>query len=139
MKKICIDCRKSFECSNNRCERCPECQLAYRNRYQKEYQEKTQHNKRWWKDKPAASHKYYQFWRFITTLTDNELQALVTKYIGELNYASTYAEKQDFKTYIKMLEYEYSKRKNDREIEKEKGQKEDDERKIAIKDGVSDE
>ena len=120
MKKVCEDCHKTFECPNNRCTRCPECQEAYRKEFQKEYQ------KEYWNDKPdaAAGGKYYQFWRFCTTLTDDERRALVTKRINDLRHDTTDDEWRKLRTEIKILCHTYEGQKEDiyelRNTEREK-------------------
>ena len=115
MKKVCEDCHKTFECPNNRCTRCPECQEAYRKKYQKEY----------WNDKPNTHQRdYYRFWRFCTTLTDDERRALVTKRINDLRHDTTDDEWRKLRTEIKILCHTYEGQKEDiyelRNTEREK-------------------
>lgn len=118
MKKVCEDCHKTFECPNNRCTRCPECQEAYRKEFQKEYQ------KEYWNDKPISAKRYYQFWRFCTTLTDDERRALVTKRINDLRHDTTDDEWRKLRTEIKILCHTYEGQKEDiyelRNTEREK-------------------
>jgi len=141
MKKVCEDCHKSFECSNNRCIRCPECQEEYRKQFQKEYQKEwqkdnPQYHKEYWNDKPNTHQKqYYQFWRFCTTLTDDERRALVSARIRDLKYEITDDEWRKLRTEIKILCHTYEGEKEDvyelREQEKERIEE--------VKKGVKDE
>jgi len=134
MKKVCEDCHKTFECPNNRCTRCPECQEAYRKEFQKEYQKDYQkewkednpdYHKEYWNDKPNTHQRdYYRFWRFCTTLTDDERRALVTKRINDLRHDTTDDEWRKLRTEIKILCHTYEGHKEDiyelRNTEREK-------------------
>jgi len=107
MEKICVDCGKSFSATNNRPIRCKECQLKRRREVQK--------NK--WNKYSTNSHQsqYYQYARFVETLSDDDIPALISKYIREIRYANE-GKKRVLRTYIKILETEYSKREGDRII-----------------------
>ena len=119
MKKVCEDCHKTFECPNNRCTRCPECQEAYRKEYQKEY----------WNDKPNTHQRdYYRFWRFCTTLTDDEIRTLISKRKNQLKYDNTDGEWLQLRTEIKILCHVYSSREEERKQRNIFWAYEDDER-----------
>ena len=139
MKKVCEDCHKTFECPNNRCTRCPECQEAYRKEFQKEYQKDYQkewkednpdYYKEYWNNKPdaAAGGKYYQFWRFCTTLTDDEIRTLISKRKNQLKYDNTGGEWLQLRTEIKILCHVYSSREEERKQRNIFWAYEDDER-----------
>ena len=123
MKKVCEDCHKTFECPNNRCTRCPECQEAYRKEFQKEYQ------KEYWNDKPNTHQRdYYRFWRFCTTLTDDEIRTLISKRKNQLKYDNTNEEWLQLRTEIKILCHVYSSREEERKQRNIFWAYEDDER-----------
>ena len=105
MKKVCEDCHKSFNAHDKQQVRCPECQEAYRKRYQKEY----------WNDKPNTHQRdYYRFWRFCTTLKDDEIRTLISKRKNQLKHNNTNEEWLKLRTEIKILCFVYSQREEDR-------------------------
>lgn len=110
MEKICIDCGKRFSPPCNRPVRCLKCQEKYRKKYCEEW------NIQNWKTITTNSHqsKFYQYAKFVETLSDDDIRALITKYTNELKYAKTYDERQEMQTYIKILETEYSSRDEER-------------------------
>ena len=104
MIKECIDCGCPFDCTNTNI-RCSKCQEEYRSKYQKKYQ------KRYWVNK-ASRHADYQFWKFIKTLTDDEIRALIQIKRSKMKEAG--ADIKQLRTYIKMLTEEYKVRNGDR-------------------------
>lgn len=128
MRKVCEDCHKSFECSNNRCVRCEECQEAYRKGYKDIWRTEN--------EVPSNVHgQYYQFWRFCTTLTDDERRALVTKRINDLRYDTTDDEWKRLRTEIKILCQTYEGEK----VEVYEMRNKERERLESVKRGVIDE
>ena len=109
MEKVCVDCGKVFT-AGNRAIRCKECQKRYRKKYNKKYD-----TKKYWNQYPTNSHqsKYYKFARFAETLSDDELSALVSKYVRDMKLVSE-GKKREYRTYIKILQTEYSNRIGDR-------------------------
>lgn len=107
MEKVCVDCGKPFSATSNRQIRCKECQLKKRKLVQKQK----------WSKYSTNSHqsRYYQYARFVETLSDDDIPALVSKYIQELSYVND-GKKRVLRTYIKILQTEYSKREGDRII-----------------------
>lgn len=142
MKKVCEDCHKSFDAHDKQQVRCPECQEAYRKEFQKEYQKEwqkdnPQYHKTYWTDKPnaAAGGQYYQFWRFCTTLTDDERRALVSARIRDLKQETTDGEWRRLRTEIKILCQTYEGEK----IEVYEMRNKERERLEQVKRGVEDE
>jgi hypothetical protein len=54
-----------------------------------------------------ATKEYYQFYIFLLTLTDNEIQVLYKKRMTELKYV-TNEERQRIKTEMKIIEWVYN-------------------------------
>ncbi len=130
MKKVCEDCHKSFDAHDKQQVRCPECQEAYRKEFQKEY------HKTYWNDKPNTHQvQYYQFWRFCTTLTDDERRALVSARIRDLKQETTDDEWRRLRTEIKILCQTYEGEK----IEVYEMRNKERERLEQVKRGVEDE
>jgi len=103
MIKRCIDCGCPFECYNKKI-RCDKCQDKYRSEYQSRY----------WSDKPIAAHsgKYYQFWKLVQTLTDDEIRALIQVKKQRMNEVD--ADIKQLRTHIKIMTEEYKKRQGDK-------------------------
>jgi len=107
MEKVCVDCGKPFSATNNRPIRCKECQLKKRRLVKKNT----------WNKYSTNSHqsRYYQYAKFVEELSDDDIPALISKYIQELYYVNE-GKKKVLRTYIKILQTEYSKREGDRII-----------------------
>ena len=114
MIKECEDCGECFDSyKSNRKLRCKVCQEKYRSNY------KQSHNKRYRVDKPksATTGKYYQYWKFAETLTDEELITLYQVRKQKLSYVTDWKEKQEIKTQMKILNDIYNERVGDRVLE----------------------
>jgi len=125
--KKCIDCEEEFNAKTKE-KRCKECQNKYRDSYQQEYLK--EYNKRYRADKPKSvfNPKYYQYWKYADTLTDEELQALYQVRKQKLKYSSTWEERQEIKTHMKILTDIYKQREGDRVLNKIGAMEVDDER-----------
>jgi len=136
VKKICPDCHQEFECVGRNI-RCKVCQEKYRRRYKREQEDSTlpERQERFWKDKPSAAHKYYQFFKFAETLTDDERRALITSKIQKLKWVNSTEEWYDLRSQIKILCDTYEGHPDDIE----KYQKLDEEDREVRKRGVYDE
>jgi hypothetical protein len=105
--KRCKDCGVELETLDdgtfNRVLRCKECR-------------KKQNAASKVSGKNTKSHQTWatEYSRFAETLTDDDICALVNKWMRELTYAETYAERQKIQTIVKILEKEYSLRQGDR-------------------------
>jgi hypothetical protein len=128
--KTCVDCGKQIEKGI----RCSECRLRHRKEYMQRY------NKlyRVGKPKSAINGKYYQYYKFVSTLTDDELRQLIVS-----NRKKIYETKHDFtrwtelKTKIKIVVDILNNRKNYesyKNIESEYNK--DEERQEILKRGV---
>jgi len=113
MEKVCVDCGKPFSAYNGLQVRCKECQLKKRRMVQKKYLS----GNNYWNKYSTNSHqsRYYQYARFVETLSDDDIPALISKYIQGLCYVNE-GKKKVLRTYIKILQTEYSKREGDRII-----------------------
>ena len=131
MKK-CIDCGEDFECKG-RNTRCSSCQDRYRKEYQKKYQEKTVHNKKYWADKPPSSHAYYQFYKVAKELELDEIQALVTKKRRDIKYQPW--NRLELRTQIKILTQIYSRKLADKKMNQFEEIDKDNERNDIIENG----
>jgi hypothetical protein len=85
--------------------------------YNKEQQK--QYNKDYRKDKPkSAISQYYQFYKFLITLTDEELTVLYKKRRTDLKYANE-SERERLKTEMKIITDLYAQRKEETFINNE--------------------
>jgi threonine synthase len=130
VKKICPDCHREFECTTSQ-KRCNICQDSYRRRYIKQYAQK------WWNDKPSSATRYYQFWKFCESITDDEIRALIQSYRTRMNEKK--ADIQELRTKIKILTQVYKDRDEERKENQDKWQYEDIERNNIIEGGTNDE
>jgi len=62
---------------------------------------------RFWKDKPASAHANYQLYKFLITLTSEELQVLFKKRKTDCKYASKEQIKQ-LRTEMKLINDVYN-------------------------------
>jgi len=117
--KACVDCQEIFNAYSGQEKRCKDCQKAYRKKYHKRYKS----------DKPkSAVSAYYQYWKFIETLIDEELQALYQVRRQKLKYEWDWEARQKIKTEMKIITDVYKKRIGDREIRKGEEISKDDDR-----------
>lgn len=79
--------------------------------YNKEQRKQYNKNYRKLRPKSATTPEYYQFYKFIDTLTNEELMVLVTKRKRDYKHATTDEEKIRLKTEMKIITDLYSLRK----------------------------
>ena len=136
--KVCEECGCEYN-SVSRELRCKECQEIFRKEYKKkhdyEYSKKhpeyhPEYNKRYKTDKPKSAIKgqMYQFWKFLKTLSDEELQAIYQVRRQKLKYISDWKERQEVKTQMKILCDVYKQRVGDRVLNKLQASKVDNDR-----------
>lgn len=116
MLKECSDCGCEFTPYSSQEIRCKECQVKYRKGYQQEYQ--FPYHEKYKVDKPKAMYnpRYYQYWKFVKELQDDEVQALYAGNIQKLKHATTWKEFQEIKTCLKILCFVYRVRVGDRTL-----------------------
>ena len=124
----CVDCGKKIDGSHGR-KRCDDCGKSWRKVYAKLHRSQ--------KPPSYTNPKYYRYCKFVETLTDNEICALVSSKKKDLKWEQRYSEKWDeLRTCIKILTFYYTLREQERAESRIAGYDEEKERKDALARGV---
>ena len=126
----CVDCGEEIDGSHGR-KRCKPCNDKWRKVYARLYKAQ--------KPPSYTNPKYYQYCKFVETLTDDEICALVSSKKKALKWETSYSERwYELRTCLKILTFYYTLREQERTEKRIDEYDKDKEREDILKRGVND-